>query len=342
MGRPRKRQRPHPPCFYESHGAYYHVLGGVWYPLGRDLPEALAEYGRRTQPRTTEHQLDAVLDATFEAVRKMPRKKPWAANTVKQYKDSLKKLKHLLRQFSRPDQVKQKDAAQVKVLLAGTPTFANHTISLARSIWNYLLEQQAVPENPFVAIKRYETASRTRLLQWEEWWGIHKVAPRRLQLVMDGLYLLDQRIGDVLKIDVRHALEEGVYVKQEKTGKELLILWNPDLRAWWAACLELHPKVVKVAFEIKDRPRPLFRSRHGTAPNYRTVYDQWTLACERAGVADANLHDNRAFSATEARKQGLDPQALLGHDSARTTKIYLRGRWVEAVEGPAMKKILGA
>lgn len=342
MGRPRKYKSPYPPSFRESHGGYFHIVKGVWHPLGRDLPDALAEYGRRIQPTTEEHRLDALLDSTFEAVKKMPRKKPWADNTVKQYKDSLKKLKHLLRKFARPEQVKQKDAAQVKVLLASTPTFANHTISLGRSMWNYLLEQQAVPENPFAVVKRYPGGRRTRLLQWEEWWKIHAVAPRRLQLIMDGLYLLDQRIGDVLKIDVRDALDEGVYVKQKKTGKELLIRWNPDLRAWWAACLELHPKVVKVSFEIKDRPRPLFRSRHSTAPNYKTVYDQWTLACERAEVEDANLHDNRAFSATEARKQGLDPQKLLGHDEPRTTKIYLRDRWVEVVDGPAMKKVLGA
>jgi integrase len=69
------------------------------------------------------------------------------------------------------------------------------------------------------------------------------------------------------------------------------------------------------------------------------------LACERAGVEDCNLHDNRAFSATEMKRQAgggeageAAAQRLLGHDQRRTTKIYLRGREVEVVEGPTMKR----
>ena len=74
----------------------------------------------------------------------------------------------------------------------------------------------------------------------------------------------------------------------------------------------------------------------------RALYDQWVRACSAAGVEDANLHDNRAFSATEARKQGLDPKKLLGHDDRKTTEIYLRDRIVEVVQGPTMRRILGA
>jgi integrase len=100
--------------------------------------------------------------------------------------------------------------------------------------------------------------------------------------------------------------------------------------------------VVHVDFQAKDKPRPLFRTRHGRRPAYKTVYDQWVRACRAAGVEDANLHDNRAFSATEARKQGLDPQKLLGHDDPKTTEIYLRDRIVEVVQGSTMRRILGA
>jgi hypothetical protein len=47
MARPRKRDRHLPPCVYPSNGAYYHVVGGKWHPLGKDLPAALSEYARR-------------------------------------------------------------------------------------------------------------------------------------------------------------------------------------------------------------------------------------------------------------------------------------------------------
>jgi integrase len=314
----------------------------VWHPLGRNLPAALEEYGRRVQTASSpEHQLDPLMDAVFERLKKRT-VDPWSPNTVKQYTLALAKLKHLLRNFSHPEQLKQKHAAQVKVLLGPTPNWANRVISLARLIFNDFVEHQVMDSNPFLGVKRHREAKRTRLLQWDEWWKVRTAAPRRLQLVMDGLYLTDQRIDDVLAIDERDALEQGIYFKQKKTGKELIVAWNDDLRRWWQECLELHGKVVHVDFQAKDKPRPLFRTRHSRRPGYKTVYDQWVRACSAAGVEDANLHDNRAFSATEARKQGLDPQKLLGHDDRKTTEIYLRDRIVEVVKGPTMRRILGA
>lgn len=341
MGRPRKNPSKLPPCVYKSHGASYHVVKGKWHPLGSSLPDALAEYGRRIQP-TKEGELNAVFDAVFERLKNR-KVDPWSANTVAQYTLALAKLKHLLRKFSRPDQVKQRDAAQVKVLLGPTPNWANRVISLARQIFNDLVEHQVIDSNPFLGVKRHKEAKRTRLISWEEWWRIHAAAPRRLQLVMDGLYLTDQRIDDVLGIDERDGLGQGVYFKQGKTGKELIVAWNDDLRCWWDECRTIHGKVVRVAFEDPRRPRPLFRTRHGRRPAYRTVYDQWVKAVAKSGVEDCNLHDNRAFSATEAKRQGLDPQKLLGHTDHRTTTIYLRDREIEVVQGPSMKRgVLGA
>jgi hypothetical protein len=51
---------------------------------------------------------------------------------------------------------------------------------------------------------------------------------------------------------------------------------------------------------------------------------------------DGHIHDGRAFSATEAKRQGLDPQKLLNHTDAATVRIYLRGREIEVVTGPQL------
>ena len=64
---------------------------------------------------------------------------------------------------------------------------------------------------------------------------------------MAGLYLTDQRIGDVLKIDERDLIENGIYVKQQKAGKELFVGWNDDLRAWVQECRAAHGKVVELS-----------------------------------------------------------------------------------------------
>lgn len=249
------------------------------------------------------------------------------------------KLKHLLRKFSRLDQVKQKDAAMVKVLLADSPVMANRVITFGRLCWNDFLEHQLVDENPFVAVKRYKGGKRTRLFTWEEWNTIKSKGDALLGLIMDGMFLLDQRINDVLKIDERDLLEQGIYVKQQKTKKELIIAWNDDIRVWAAACRAAHGKVL--VLEDARRARPLLRHK-GRRVSYQMAYDRWTRACAAAGVEDAHQHDGRAFSATEAKRQGLDPQKLLGHDEAATTKIYLRDREIEVVQGPRIRRQIGA
>lgn len=80
----------------------------------------------------------------------------------------------------------------------------------------------------------------------------------------------------------------------------------------------------------------LFRGRYGPAPKYGSVQEQWQTACDRAGVADAHLHDLRAMSLTHAKAQGLNATALAGHSSEAMTKRYLRSKEVPEVSGPAM------
>lgn len=338
-GRPRKTERPHPPCFYESHGAYYHVVKGVWHPLGTELPAALEAYGRRVDPRSREGELNPLIDAVFERM-KARKVNPLSKSTIKQYTTASAKLKHIARSFTHPAQVKQKDAAMLKVLLAATPNMANRVISFARQVFADFVEHQLIDSNPFLGIKRHHEAKRTRLIKQEEWDAIYNLAAPRLKCVMDGLYLTDQRIDDVLALDERNIFDDGagIYFKQKKTGKELIVAWNPQLREWVARCRALHGKVVKVDFKVEGKPRPLFKTRHGRRPAYRTVYDQWVRTVKLAGVEDCNLHDNRAMSATDAQRQGLDAQKLLGHTDATTTRTYLRGREIDIVQGPQMKR----
>lgn len=348
MGRPRKNQSTRPPCYFESHGAWYLVKKGVWTPLPevRSLADAHRHFAATLDKPAAEHQLDALIEAAFDVMKKR-KVDPLAPETVRKYTTAAKILKHISRKFTRPDQVKQRDVANLKKLLASTPNMANKVLSFGRLVWADFLESQLVDENPFVAIKLNKERKRTRLYTWDEWWAIHAQADARLRLVMDGLYLTDRRINDVLKMDERDIWSEGIYVKQQKgkgeIHKELIIAWNDDLRAWVAACRALRGRVERVAFEVPDRARPLLRGRGGKKADYSTVGRQWRKALKAARVGGepiphGTIHDGRAFSATEAKRQGHDPQKLLGHTDAATTRIYLRGREIEVVTGPAMRR----
>jgi hypothetical protein len=53
------------------------------------------------------------------------------------------------------------------------------------------------------------------------------------------------------------------------------------------------------------------------------------------------LNDQRAKSATDAKRQGKNPRALLGHSSEAMTERYIREREIAEVEGPILTKVSG-
>lgn len=315
MGRPRKSPSNLPPCVYRKHGAFYYVRGGRWVPLGRDLANALAEYARLSG--TVKGSMPDLIDTAFASFRK-----GLSDNTVRQYTIAVRKLKHIFEEFS-PEQVQGRHVAQVKLALAKTPNMANRVLSVLRQVFDYAVEQQIVDNNPAAAIKRHKEAKRTRLLSWEEFSAIRAQAGPRLQVIMDLAYLTGQRIGDVLKIRVSDLGEDGVFFQQQKEDSRLVVRWTPELRAVVDRAKALGGNV---------RALTLLYNRRGKAPDYRTIADQWRIACTASGVADATLHDLRAMAATTVGKERA--QALLGHASATNTARYLRSKEVPVVDGP--------
>jgi integrase len=50
------------------------------------------------------------------------------------------------------------------------------------------------------------------------------------------------------------------------------------------------------------------------------------------GVAHFTFHDIRATSLTDAQRQGLDPQRLGGHTTAKQTAAYLRSKTIDCIQ----------
>ena len=320
--RPRK-SNPHLPKYVQHrHGAYYLVRGGKWERLGRDLESALAEYDRRVAP--PKDGLPALIDRALAAHRT---KKKLAPNTWAQYQIAAHKIKHMLSEFKRPDQVLPRHIAKIKESLAATPNMANRVLSVVRIIFDYALEHQLVDSNPAIGIRRLGESTRRRLIAPEEYARIYGKAGARLQCVMDLLYLTGQRVEDVLQIRLADLRDDGIYFEQDKTEARLVVSWTPELEAAVARTKGLIRGVSGFT---------LFQGRKGKPADYRSVYLQWTTACQAAGVTDAQMRDIRAMAATATRAQGGNATALLGHTSPKMTERYLRDKVVPVVAGPSM------
>lgn len=308
-----------PPRMHLKHGAYYYIdKSNKWHRLGANLSDALQAYAERTETVASGSMISLIATALPVITSKV---KP---NTKKQYTHAAERLKAIFAEF-KPEDVKPKHVAQVKLKLASTPNMANRVLTVLRLIFAYAVEQQLVDWNPCIGIKRHDETKRTRLLTHDEIEAIKAKSPPRLRCMIDILTLTGQRIGDVLALKRSALTDAGIAFAQEKSGSRLVVEWTPELRAAVDAALALHKNL---------KAMTLFHTRKGGPPAYTTVRDQWRLACERAGVEDANLHDLRARAITDADEQGLDPQALAGHSDRRMTVRYIRQRRVPVVKGP--------
>lgn len=316
--RPRKKDRHLPPCVYQRHGSYWLVRGGKWTKLGKDLPTAMQAYGRAyTRPPGS---MPALIDMALEERRHTLKPSTWT-----HYQTAARKLSKILAECE-PEQITQRDVAHIRMDFAKTPTMGNRCLSVLRIVFDYALEQQLVDNNPVIGVKRHAESPRDRLLTMAEYRRIHEQASPRLQIVMDLCYLTGQRVGDVLTIRYADITEAGIAFRQQKTGARLLVAWSPELREVVERAKLLHGNV---------RAFTLLHTQRGKPPAYRTMFDQWQAAVEKAGVKDAHMHDIRAMSATAADAGGLDAQALLGHTSSSMTRRYLRSKQTPVVNGPS-------
>lgn len=327
MTRPRKKDRHLPECVYPKHGAYWYVKNGKWQrlpPTGPStLSSALEAYAALVE--TPRGGMPALIDEALVVICKRV-----APSTAGQYEDAAKILKRKLVQFA-PAQVRPVHVVQLRQSLVATPNMANRCLSVLRSVFDYALEQQLIDSNPAIGVKRLKEKKRDRLITPQEYVAIYAQAGPRLQVIMDLCIRTGQRITAVLRIRRADLTEEGIRFGRHKTEGKGVTAWTPELRAVVERAKTLDGKISALT---------LLRNRRGKPPDYRTVRDQWDEAVRAAGVSDAHLHDLRAVAATWAKRQGLNPTALLMHSSPAQTERYLRGREEPVIEGPSFGHLI--
>lgn len=313
--RPRKKDRHLPKCVYHKHGAYWLVKQGKWIRLGTELPEDL-KTGHRSP-------IAILIDTAMQTIKPAVSKSTWG-----NYVTAGNKLKHAFAEFT-PQQITAADVWDFRDGNADTPNMTNRCLSLMKQVMNYAVRRRMVVNNPVIGVDAHDEAQRDREIKPAEFRAIYEKAGARLQCIMDLWYLTGQRVMDVMRIHRSQLLDDGIEFKQQKTGKKLLVRWTPELKA-----------AVERAKGLSTVPTlTLFHGRFRRPLDYQSVHLQWVVACEAAGVANAQMRDLRAMSATEAEEQGINATSLLGHSSAAMTKRYLRRKKVAKVDGPTMKRV---
>lgn len=303
-----------PVRLHEKHGRFYYVHRNKWVPLSRDYGEALRMYAGLMAPSVG--MMPDLLDRYIGGLTV-------AAKTLKTYTVCAKRLKVAFTAF-RPDQVKPSHLYQYLSAKQITPAMSAHYRSVMVGAMQLALRDGLVEQNLMREVEQFSGGKRDRYLTDAEFAAIRKEATETMRTIMDIAYITGQRIMDVLSIKYADLTQEGIFFLQEKTKARLLVEWNPDLTEAVETAKSLHKSVKGLT---------LFHTRQGKPFSYWTIRTLWNRACKAAKVSNARMHDIRAKAATDAKRQGIDSKALLGHKSEAVHQRYLRDKEVPIVQG---------
>ena len=196
--------------------------------------------------------------------------------------------------------------------------------------------------NPAEAtLKKREIVARQRLTL-EQYQAIHAAAHPWFQNAMDlGLQTL-QRREDLCWIKFADIREGRLFLSQRKVARHntghLAILILPPLQEVITRCRDdvLSPFMVHRAHEKRRESKqrehwsqvlPEMLSRE-----FQDVRDRLGLFNNLPAEQRPSFHEIRALGAWLYQQAGIDPQALLGHTSQKTTRVYLDRHQVEYLE----------
>lgn len=326
MGRLRQSNRNLPPRLHFKTGVYYYVTSDKprkWIRLSKDLSEARVMWAEIENGTKTETSLSTLIDEWLSS----PRFKELSANTQRQYISVSKQLKSVFADFQVQD-IKPHHIAQWQDNHS-SPVQANTGKSVLVNVLQSAVRKGLIERNHAREVDNLKTKRRKVYLTDEQYLAIKQHAHPVLQAAMGLAYVTGARIDDILSIKLSQWTQEGLMIRQKKTDK--LQLFKRSI------ALEL---AIETAKAIKRPARGIYLlcNEQGHRYAYNTVSKWWRTAREKAGIEDAKIHDIRGKAATDAKMQGMDYQALLGHTTKAMSDSYIKLEEAQVVE--PMKKIL--
>ncbi len=327
MGRKRQSSHDHPPHFHLKGKTFYYVTSTSprqWINLGKDKQKALIKWAEIEGAPDSSDGFARALDEMMSS--------KWHEGLSEASKVAYKKAHEPLKAFFKGFDLCDIKPHHIAMWLDNhkSPVMANIGRALVSNVMQAAVRRGEIDRNPCKDMAGLIVNSRTRYMTDDEFRSIRAKANDLVQSLMDICYLTGLRISDLLKLKVTDIEGDSLYVIQQKTKSKQKYVMTPELSAAINTARSLHRSVKNLSL--------IFCTRDGKPYSYSTINRMWWDAKNAAGVKDARFHDIRAKAATDAKQQGLNYQALLGHATIAMSEKYIRRR--EYVSAQPLKKKL--
>lgn len=322
MGRKRTQHHNLPPRMHLKGRTYYHVSTDSprkWTKLDSDLAIA-----KRLWAEIEGEKLDSQ-DSTFRGIAARYRREVFPTKAFRTQKDNEKELEKLEAVFGampidaiKPFHIKRYLDERGKT----AKVRANRERALFSHVFNFAREcGYTDASNPCAGIKGHKEIGRDRYIEDDEFLKVWNAADEPTRDAMDLAHLTGQRPADLLKFNSSDIRNGMLALKQNKTGKKLLI--------------EVIGELGSLIERIQGRSYysvecdALLQDGSGQRLSYGALRTRFDRAREAAGV-HFQFRDIRAKTATDTENLA-HAQRLLGHKTRAMTEHYTRHRKGEKV-----------
>jgi len=320
MGRKRKHGADWlPPRVYQGKSAFeLHPAGGGAIRLAPLTASKAAVIRRYDEEIRKLNMLSGSFSELVSEFFQAPAYKELAPSTQKKYLQNAKKPLAVFGKVPvkaiKPEDVR----AYMDKRGSKTKVTANREHSFMSKVFSWGYERGKLTINPCKGVRKFTETARDRYITDEEYMAVFTSADPICKAVMELSYCCAARVSDVLAMESHQLLDEGIYIKQGKTGKAQIKAWSDRLR-----------KAIEVARSYQST-RSLTRviaNEHGQRLTYDAFRERWNKAKTAAKEAypglsfDFTFHDIKAKSVSDYTG---NKQAFTGHKSAQMIDTYDR------------------
>ncbi|OTA14640.1 integrase [Xenorhabdus vietnamensis] len=200
--------------------------------------------------------------------------------------------------------------------------------------WGY--ERGIVRSNPCKGVRQFKEIPRDRYITDDEYNAIYSVAPPVVQVAMELAYLCCARQADVLALTYAQVREDGIFIRQGKTGVAQIKAWTERLDnvVAMSKMLPLDNGVSSI-YVLHQRKGSKY-TRDGFNSRWKKAR---ATAIEKFPKLDFNFtfHDLKAKGVSDLEGPLSEKQKITGHKNITQTARYDRKVNVVPVVGGQKK-----
>lgn len=322
--------------YRQKNGLYFQRRGWASQKIQNEFgtPEFWQEYANilngDRQPRVSSRTFEKLI----ASYHKSPRYRRLKTRTALDYDKYLEFFKARMGQAN-PAMMQRKDVIRLRDANAEKPYFANYSVRVLRVLMEHCVDLGWRETNPAKGVPEIKTV-KTEREPWPrellEAYRAHCPIGTRERLVMELCVGTGQRIGDVLEMRWSDIQDGSVFVRQNKTRKEL---WVPIL-----------PELQEVLDAASRHSVYLLTNNHRTNRwSYRGASHAVLQVRKEIGATAYDIHSWRYNAATELLEAGCEDDliaAVTGQSPAMvrhyTKKVRQKVRAVRAQKMRAEKQ----